>query len=131
MKVSAYIPCYNNECTIGTAIESVLNQNYPVEELIIIDDGSSDNSLNIIKRYGVKLISLKENNGRGFVRNLATKESKNDFILCCDATNSLDTNFLSIASKHLIDNSNICSVSELLKQKNVRAQYVGGDQGTS
>jgi hypothetical protein len=55
--------------------------------------------------------------GRGFVRNLATKECKNEFILCCDATNSLDNNFLSIASKHLIDNPNICSVSGIIKAK--------------
>ena len=127
LKISAYIPCFNNECTIGTAIESILNQNYPVDELIIIDDGSSDNSLNIIKRYGVKLISLKENKGRGFVRNLAVKESKNELILCCDATNSLDVNFLSIAFKHLNDNPDICSVSESSKQRHKWVQFVGGD----
>ena len=88
-----------------------------MEELIVIDDGSDDNSLNVIKRYAVKLISLKENHGRGFVRNLAIKECKNELILCCDATNSLDTNFLSIASKHLINDRVICSVSGIIKAK--------------
>ena len=88
-----------------------------MDELIIIDDGSSDNSINIIKRYETKLITLKENKGRGFVRNLAIRECKNELILCCDATNSLDANFLLIASKHLHDNSDICSVSGIIKAK--------------
>jgi len=86
-----------------------------VEELIIIDDGSSDNSLNVIKRYEVKLISLKKNNGRGFVRNLATKECKNELILCCDATNSLAANFLDIAVKCLVNSPTACSVSGPIK----------------
>ena len=117
MKVSAYIPCFNNEKTIGTAIESILSQNYPVEELIIIDDGSTDNSKNIIKRYGVRLITIEDNKGRGFVRNLAIRECKNELILCCDATNSLDANFLRIATAHLIDTQDICSVSGIIKAK--------------
>ena len=115
MKVSAYIPCFNNECTIGFAIESILNQNYPVEELIIIDDGSTDNSQEIIKCYDVRLIKLKENKGRGFVRNLAICECKNELILCCDATNSLAPNFLDIALSCLSNNPTACSVSGPIK----------------
>lgn len=86
-----------------------------MEELIIIDDGSSDNSLNIIKQYEVKLISLKKNYGRGFVRNLATKECKNEHILCCDATNTLTANFLDIAVSCLVNNPIACSVSGPIK----------------
>jgi len=115
LKVSAYIPCYNNECTIGTAIESILNQKYSVDELIIIDDGSTDKSLKIIKRYEVKHISLNKNNGRGFVRNLAINECKNEFVLCCDATNSLAPNFLDIALPCLSNNPTACSVSGPIK----------------
>jgi hypothetical protein len=60
---------------------------------------------------------LKKNNGRGFVRNLAVRECKNELILCCDATNSLDANFLRIATTHLIDAPDICSVSGIIKAK--------------
>jgi glycosyltransferase involved in cell wall biosynthesis len=117
MKVSAYIPCFNNEKTIGTAIESILSQNYPVEELIIIDDGSTDNSKNIIQRYGVRLITIEDNKGRGFVRNLAIRECKNEFILCCDATNILSPNFLDIAIPFLINDQNACSISGPIKSQ--------------
>lgn len=88
-----------------------------MDELIVIDDGSNDNSIHIVKKYAVKLISLRENKGRGFVRNLAIRECKNELILSCDATNSLDLNFLSIAFKHLNDNPDICSVSGIIKAK--------------
>ena len=117
MRVSAYIPCFNNEKTIGMAIQSILNQCYKVDELIVIDDGSTDNSQEIIKCYDVRLIKLKENKGRGFVRNLAICECKNELILCCDATNSLDRKFLSNALKHFNNNSDICSVSGVIKAK--------------
>jgi glycosyltransferase involved in cell wall biosynthesis len=115
MKVSAYIPCFNNEQTIAAAIESILSQNYPVDELIIIDDGSTDNSTEIIQQFKVKLIKLKKNHGRGFVRNLATKECKNEFVLCCDATNSLASNFIDIALPFLVNNPTACSVSGTIK----------------
>ena len=95
----------------------MLNQNYPVDELIIIDDGSSDKSLEVIKNYNARIIDLRQNKGRGYVRNLAIKECKNELILCCDATNSLDRNFLQIAVHHIKKSIKICSVSGIIKAK--------------
>lgn len=50
--VSIIIPCYNAEAVIGDAIESALDQKYPSVEVIVIDDGSTDASLKIIKSFG-------------------------------------------------------------------------------
>ena len=58
---------------------------------------------------------MNKNNGRGFVRNLAINECKNEFILCCDATNSLAPNFLDIALSCLSSNPTACSVSGPIK----------------
>jgi len=50
-KISVIIPAYNHERFVGKAIESVLNQTFQEFELIIVDDGSTDNTANIIKSY--------------------------------------------------------------------------------
>lgn len=55
MKVSIITTCYNREKTIAQAIESVLNQDYPDIEYIVVDGGSTDDSLKIIRSYGLRI----------------------------------------------------------------------------
>lgn len=50
-EVSIIIPCYNAELLVQEAVESCLNQTYPGVEIIVIDDGSTDRSLEILHRY--------------------------------------------------------------------------------
>jgi len=63
-KVSVVIPCYNHAAFIAEAIESVLNQTYREFELLVADNGSTDNSREIIERYSdqIEIIRLDENN---------------------------------------------------------------------
>ena len=49
--VSIIIPCYNAERWVQEAIESCLNQTYPNVEIIVVDDGSTDGSLEVLRRY--------------------------------------------------------------------------------
>jgi len=93
-KISAYIPCYNNSETISKTIESIQKQAVPVDELFVVDDGSEDDSVELVKSLGIKVIRHKRNLGRGAVRNKAMKEAKNELILCCDATNVLAHDFV-------------------------------------
>ena len=51
MKLSVIIPCYNEESTIETILNKVINNNYNNKEIIVIDDCSNDNSKNIIQKY--------------------------------------------------------------------------------
>ena len=63
-KVSVLMPCYNHENYVSEAIESILNQTYKNIELIIVDNGSTDNSYEALKKYEnkiYKLIQLPEN----------------------------------------------------------------------
>ncbi len=54
-KVSVIIPCYNTENYLDKCLKSVLNQTYKNLEIILVNDGSKDNSLKIMKKYGIKI----------------------------------------------------------------------------
>ncbi len=87
--VSILMPNYNYGRYIGEAIESVLRQTYPHWELIICDDGSTDNSCEVVKRYQdkdsrIKLIQ-KENGGVASALNVAYRESTGDIICLLDS----------------------------------------------
>ena len=73
-KVNVFMPCYNSEKYIGQAIESILGQKYTDFKLIIIDDGSTDNSVEIINKYAaedtrIRLLKNGVNRGIVFTRN--------------------------------------------------------------
>lgn len=100
--VSVVIPCYNEEKEIGAAIESILNLNYPKEmiEIIVVDDKSTDNSVNIIKAYvkkhsNVKLIVNKRNSGKAAEpTNIGIKAARYNYIALTDADSSPDKDAL-------------------------------------
>lgn len=91
--VSIITPSYNSSSFIGKTIESVLSQSYQNWELIIIDDCSTDASVNIIKEYcetdsRIKLICLKENSGAAVARNTGIQYAKGRFIAFLDSDDS-------------------------------------------
>ncbi len=88
--VSVIIPCFNAERWLKEAIDSCLQQTYTNIEILVIDDGSSDNSLEIIKTYGNKVIwkSLPHQGGN-HVRNYGFRLSKGEYIQYLDADDYL------------------------------------------
>lgn len=88
--VSIIIPCYNSELFIAEAVESILNQDYRNFELIIIDDCSTDNSVQIINKYAesdnrIRLIKLEQNKGVANARNIGFENVKGDLISSLDS----------------------------------------------
>lgn len=88
--VSIIIPVFNSQNTIKEAIYSVLSQTYSNFEILIIDDNSSDNSLDIINELSekdkrIKIISLSENKGVANARNLGLKNATGEFIAFLDS----------------------------------------------
>lgn len=85
--VSIIMPVYNGADYIGQAIESVLAQDYPNFELVIIDDGSTDNTKEVILRYNDERIRYhyQENNGVSSARNRAIRQAKGQYIMPLDA----------------------------------------------
>jgi radical SAM superfamily enzyme YgiQ (UPF0313 family)/glycosyltransferase involved in cell wall biosynthesis len=82
--VTFYLPCYNVEKYIKQAIEGVLEQSYDIDEFLIIDDGSQDNSVNIACQYPVRIIDHPKNMGLGAVRNTAIENAKGVFLASID-----------------------------------------------
>jgi glycosyltransferase involved in cell wall biosynthesis len=98
--VSAYIPCYNNAETLAVTITGIREQTHPVDDLFVVDDGSSDKSAAVAENLGVRVVKMGSNQGRGAVRARAMEEARHDLVLCCDATNRLVPTFLADALKH-------------------------------
>ena len=86
--ISVVIPTYNKEKSITRTVESILEQDYTDFEIIIVDDCSSDNTVQMIeKKYGerIKLIKLKKNFGANVARNKGVLEAKGDYIAFMDS----------------------------------------------
>ncbi len=90
MTVSVIIPCYNAERWIAEAIESGLAQTHPDVEIIVVDDGSTDNSWKVIRGFGEKIIAeTGPNRGGSHARNRGFELSRGEFIQYLDADDYL------------------------------------------
>ena len=94
-KVSIIVPVYNTEKFLNRCITSALRQSLEDIEIIIINDASTDQSLEIIKEYQIldsriKLINFEENKGNGYGRNEGIKEATGDYILFLDSDDWLE-----------------------------------------
>lgn len=98
--ISIILPIYNVEDYLIECFESILRQSYKDYELIVIDDGSKDMSLNIINNYRDKFeyiqVFTQENRGVSEARNLAFKYAKGEYILFVDPDDFLKDNMLQL-----------------------------------
>lgn len=108
MKLSVIIPAYNAEKEIGKCINSILNTNHTDFEVIVVNDGSTDNTKQILDRYlDSRLIVIhKENEGVSVARNIGIKNATGDYVLFVDADDLLENGALDYLSSYL-QNANI------------------------
>ncbi len=93
--ISVVMPCYNAEIYIRNAIDCVLNQTYTNIELIVIDDGSTDDSKTILNNYHDRITILEQSNQGPYpARNLGLQHAQGKFIAFLDADDWWDKNFL-------------------------------------
>ena len=89
-KVSVVIPCYNGARFLRQAIDSALAQTHPDVEVVVVDDGSTDDSAEIAKSYGSRVLLLSgPNRGLGAARNRGVAGSSGDCITLLDADDEL------------------------------------------
>lgn len=102
---SIIIPTYNRANLIGLTIDSVLNQSYTNFEIIIVDDGSTDNTEEIIKRINHQKITYlkKENTERGAARNFGIDHAIGEYITFIDSDDLLYPDYFLNAFKYICD----------------------------
>jgi glycosyltransferase involved in cell wall biosynthesis len=90
--VSALIPTYNRRTLVFRAIDSVLAQTVPVDEIIVVDDGSTDGTVEAIRsRYGscIKVLRQEENTGEGGARRRAIEEAQGEWVAFLDSASAV------------------------------------------
>lgn len=120
-KVSVIVPIYNAEKYISECIESITCQTYKNLEIILINDGSLDNSIKICKQYAknddrIKLID-GENHGVSYARNKGIEEATGEYIIFIDSDDIIKENYIDILIKEINSDINldlaVCTYEEI------------------
>jgi glycosyltransferase involved in cell wall biosynthesis len=108
--ISVIMPCYNQGQYVDEAVESILSQTYQSFEIIIINDGSTDEETNSILRHYQKpkvTVLHTQNQGPASARNTGVHQAKGQYILPLDADDRVGATYLEQAVKILDDNPNV------------------------
>ena len=156
-KISIIVPIYNTEKFLDKCLNSLVNQTYKNIEIILIDDGSTDNSLNICLDYQKKdsrVIVLKQKNlGKSISRNNGINKSSGNYIMFVDSDDYIEPNMCEIMintikkynvdivrcnyrfinNKIVEDNKNFISCNKILKKNEIKEiinQMITGEVGS-
>ena len=107
--ISVIVPVYNSEKFLKECLDSILAQTYADIEIIAVNDGSTDNSLSVIKAIAdkdarVKIISI-ENHGVSYARNVGIENSSGEFLCFVDSDDTLEPDALKILFDDITDNN--------------------------
>lgn len=109
MSISVIIPAYNASLTIARAINSVINQTLVPEEIIVVDDGSTDNMAQAVKEFGNRVNYMKtEHLGPGAARNRALMKLKGDWVALLDSDDEWLPQKLELQMKLFESNPDLC-----------------------
>jgi len=95
-RVSLYIPCYNVEKFIERCIEAVLAQSLQPDEILIIDDGCKDRTVELASRYPVRVVRHERNRGLAAGRNTGIANARNELVAALDADCIADPRWLEV-----------------------------------
>ncbi len=110
--LTVIVPVYNTEKYLAKSLDSIIKASINNMEILVINDGSTDNSDNIINDYAKKYPNLvryikQKNHGLGNVRNVGLKESRGKYIASIDSDDTININFFKKAEKYLKQNIDV------------------------
>lgn len=135
--VTVIIPCFNEEKVVNNAAKSVLSMNYPNIEILIVDDGSSDATFDVIalleKKGKIRAIH-QENAGKAAALNRAVSEAHGDYVLCMDADSVINPEAIEIGIKYFEHDAKVAAVAGSVEIGNVnnaitsfqKLEYISG-----
>lgn len=103
-KFSIIIPVYNVEKYIQKCLDSVINQTFKDYEIIVVNDGTKDNSMDIVNKYNVRIINQK-NQGQSAARNAGVKIAKGEYLIFLDSDDYWKKDLLENINRSLIRNN--------------------------
>ena len=102
MKVSVVIPCYNRARVVAETIQCVLRQTFPPDEIIVVDDGSTDNTIEVLESFGSRLKIIRQKNaGPSAARNAGLAVATGEFVWFMDSDDLASLNKLEIQTAAL------------------------------
>ena len=123
-KVSIILPVYNSEEFIKRTLDSLITQTYQNIEVLCINDGSSDNSLNILKEYSQKDNRIKvftqSNSGPAKARNTGLANATGEYLMFCDSDDSYEPDMVEVMAKAITENDvdfAMCDYKVVVKDK--------------
>src|SRR5215470_7074334 len=104
IKITGYTPAYNASKYLARTIQGLLSQTHPFDEVLVIDDGSTDDSASIASRYPeVRVVRHEKNKGLAAARNTAFSVARNDLIASVDADVVASPTWIATLLPHLDD----------------------------
>ena len=126
MKLTVIVAVYNTSKYLRKCLDSILEQTYQNIEIIVVDDGSTDNSFSVLEEYKNKypdkiVLLQKENGGQGSARNLALTVATGDYITFVDSDDTIDKNMykemMNLIKKEKCDIA-ICGIEDYYEKNN-------------
>ena len=114
--VAMLVPCHNEEENVRETVTQLLNQQYPNFEVIAINDGSSDQTQQILEEMAeqdkrLRVIQLAKNQGKAVALNTAALLTNKEFLVCIDGDTMLDENAVAWFMRHFVNGSRVGAVT--------------------
>lgn len=126
--ISIIVPVYNTSEFLSRCLDSILNQTYKNIEIIIIDDGSTDNSLRIIKKYAKRNSAIKyftqDNCGQATARNKGIKYASGEYIMFVDSDDYVSNDFCEVAYNSIHNNHSEITFFDMYAGRNNSFQKI-------
>ena len=105
-KFSIIVPVYNVEEYIDDCLKSIKSQTFKDYEVIVVNDGTKDNSMDIVKKYDVEIIN-QENGGLSSARNTGVKKAKGEYLIFLDSDDYIEKDLLKKINDSIKDNPDV------------------------